>query len=185
MNLQHLLAIYSESERVKQLAGKLNAPGTKLHLRGLVGSALPVIISSLQSAQPQTHVVILNEEEDARYLYSDLYNLLDGRNVHLFPPSYKRPYHINALENSQVLERAEVLNRLKQNATSRDIVVTTFEAVCELVITEQELVKNTYELKVGNVFDMEFFIDFLAEHHFERSDFVYEAGQFAIRGGII
>ncbi|MFN5921047.1 MAG: transcription-repair coupling factor, partial [Bacteroidota bacterium] len=131
------------------------------------------------------HVVILTEEEDARYLYSDVYNLLDGRNVHLFPPSYKRPYHINALENSQVLERAEVLNRLKQNATSRDIVVTTFEAVCELVITEQELVKNTYELKVGNVFDMEFFIDFLTEHHFERSDFVYEAGQFAIRGGII
>lgn len=185
MNLQHLLAIYSESERVKLLAGKLNTPAAKLHLRGLVGSALPVIISSIHSSQPRTHVIILNEQEDARYLYSDMYNLLDGRNVHLFPPSYKRPYHINALENSKVLERAEVLNRLKQKATSGDVVVTTFESISELVITEQELVKNTYELRVGNLFNLEFFIDFLTEHHFERSDFVYEAGQFSIRGGII
>jgi transcription-repair coupling factor (superfamily II helicase) len=170
---------------VKQLAGKLHAPGAKLHLRGLVGSARSVIITALQTAQPRTHVIILNEQEDARYLYSDLYNLMDGRNVHLFPPSYKRPYHINALENSIVLERVEVLNRLKQKAHTGDLVVTTFEAISELVITEQELVKNTYELKVGSTFDLEFFIDFLTEHHFERSDFVYEAGQFSIRGGII
>jgi transcription-repair coupling factor (superfamily II helicase) len=180
-----LLAAYSESERVKDLAGKLIPSPIKLHLRGLVGSARSVIIAALQAQSPRTHLIILNELEDAGYIYSDFYNLFDGRNVHFFPPSYKRPYHINALENNQVLERAEVLNRLKQKADSGDIVVTTYEALAEKVITEVELVKNTYELKVGNTFDLEFFIDFLTEHHFERSDFVYEAGQFSIRGGII
>lgn len=185
MNLSQLLAAYSESERVKDLAGKLIPSPIKLHLRGLVGSARSVIIAALQAQSPRTHLIILNELEDAGYIYSDFYNLFDGRNVHFFPPSYKRPYHINALENNQVLERAEVLNRLKQKADSGDIVVTTYEALAEKVITEVELVKNTYELKVGNTFDLEFFIDFLTEHHFERSDFVYEAGQFSIRGGII
>jgi transcription-repair coupling factor (superfamily II helicase) len=89
------------------------------------------------------------------------------------------------LENGQVLERAEVLNRLNQHSTTGELIVTTAEALSELVISENDLTQNTYELKVGHPFDLEFFIDFLSEHHFERADFVYEAGQFSIRGGIV
>jgi transcription-repair coupling factor (superfamily II helicase) len=86
-----LLAAYSESELVKDLAGKLIPSPVKLHLRGLVGSARSVIIAALQAQSPRTHLIVLNEFEDAGYIYSDLYNLFDGRNVHFFPPSYKRP----------------------------------------------------------------------------------------------
>jgi transcription-repair coupling factor (superfamily II helicase) len=177
--------MYSETEHLKQLGMQLTKPQVKLNLRGIIGSAFPIIIASLQNASPSSHLIILTEQEEAKYMYSDIYNLLDGKNIHYFPPSYKRPFQIIASENNQILERAEVLNRLKQKSPNGDIIVTTYEAISELVITEKELTKNTFEIKQGNTFNLEFFIDFLTEHHFERSDFVYEAGQFSIRGGII
>jgi transcription-repair coupling factor (superfamily II helicase) len=186
LNLQQLLNVYSEDNRFKKLAGKLNQTNpSKLRLTGLVGSFESVLVAAYQQLQPRTHIFVLNDHDEARYLYADFDNLLEGKNIHFLPPSFKRPYQIQALENNQVLERAEVLNRLNQHALTGEIIITTAEALCEMVIGEKELTKNTYELKVGNVFDLEFFIDFLTEHHFERSDFVYEAGQFSIRGGIV
>ena len=77
------------------------------------------------------------------------------------------------------------MNRLNQKQGKGELIVTTIDAITEMVINEVELTQNTYEVKVGSNFDMQFFIDFLTEHHFERSDFVYEAGHFSIRGGII
>lgn len=171
---------------MKQLAGKLiSQNGVKLHLRGLVGSVDAVVASTLYTNNPGSHVFIFNDTDEARYFFSDLENLLTGKTVLFYPSSYRRPFQVNALDNGLVLERAEVLNRLNQHSLTGELVVTTAEAIAELVITEKELSLNTYELKVGLPFDLEFFIDFLTEHHFERSDFVYEAGQFSIRGGIV
>lgn len=186
MNLQQLLGIYSESDRFKSFAGKLRLPSpVKLHLTGLVGSSEAILAATLYKTQPRTNVFVFNDTDDARYFFSDLENLLEGKTVLFLPSSYRRPFQISAPDNTQVLERAEVLNRLNQHSLNGELVVTTAEALAELVITEKDLSANTYELKVGHPFDLEFFIDFLTEHHFERSDFVYEAGQFSIRGGIV
>jgi transcription-repair coupling factor (superfamily II helicase) len=186
LNLQQLLGIYSENDRFKTLAGKLALPSpVKLRLTGLVGSAGAVLASALYKVQPATQLFVFNDTDEARYFHSDLENLLEGKTVLFFPSSYRRPFQITGLDNGLVLERAEVLNRLNQHSLNGELIVTTAEALAELVITEQDLSANTYELKSGHPFDLEFFIDFLTEHHFERSDFVYEAGQFSIRGGIV
>ena len=186
LNLQELLSHYSESEKFKILAGKLNGKNDqKLRLAGLVGSVDAILATTLYKQQTPTQVFIFNDEEDAKYFYSDLENLLEGKSVLHFPASYKRPFHIHTPENSQVLERAEVLNKLNQRSLNGELIVTTADAICEMVISENDLSKNTYELKVGQSFDLEFFMEFLNEHHFERADFVYEAGQFSIRGGIV
>lgn len=186
MNIQQLLGIYSESDRFKTIAGKLSLPSpVKLRLTGLVGSIDAILASTLYTLQPRTNVFVFNDTDEARYFHADLENMLEGKTVLFFPSSYRRPFQISGLDNGLVLERAEVLNRLNQHALNGELVVTTAEALSELVITEKDLSANTYELKVGHTFDLEFFIDFLTEHHFERSDFVYEAGQFSIRGGIV
>ena len=186
MNIQQLLGIYSESERFKTIAGKLGSPSpVKLRLTGLVGSIDAILASTLYTTQPRTNVFVFNDTDEARYFHVDLENMLEGKTVLFFPSSYRRPFQISGLDNGLVLERAEVLNRLNQHSLNGELVVTTAEALAELVITEKDLSANTYELKVGHPFDLEFFIDFLTEHHFERSDFVYEAGQFSIRGGIV
>lgn len=186
MNIQQLLGIYSESDRFKTIAGKLGSLSpVKLRLTGLLGSIDAILAASLYTLQPRTNVFVFNDVDEARYFHADLENLLEGKTVLFFPSSYRRPFQISGLDNGLVLERAEVLNRLNQHALNGELVVTTAEALAELVITEKDLSANTYELKVGHPFDLEFFIDFLTEHHFERSDFVYEAGQFSIRGGIV
>jgi transcription-repair coupling factor (superfamily II helicase) len=186
LNLQQLLGIYSESDRFKTLAGKLSSPSpVKLRLTGLVGSVDAILASAVYRAQPRTQLFVFNDIDEARYFFSDLENLLEGKTILFFPSSYRRPFQITGIDNGLVLERAEVLNRLNQHSVNGELIVTTAEALSELVITEKDLSANTYELKVGHPFDLEFFIDFLTEHHFERSDFVYEAGQFSIRGGIV
>ncbi len=168
------------------MAGKLSSTSpVKLRLTGLVGSVDAILASTYYQLQPRTNVFVFNDVDEAKYFHSDLENLLEGKTVLYFPSSYRRPFQITGLDNGLVLERAEVLNRLNQHALNGELVVTTAEALAELVITEKDLTANTYELKVGHPFDLEFFIEFLTEHHFERSDFVYEAGQFSIRGGIV
>jgi transcription-repair coupling factor (superfamily II helicase) len=186
VNLKDLVTLYSESSRFKTMAGKLSSTSpVKLRLTGLVGSVDAILASTYYNLQPRTNVFVFNDVDEAKYFHSDLENMLEGKTVLYFPSSYRRPFQITGLDNGLVLERAEVLNRLNQHALNGELVVTTAEALAELVITEKDLTANTYELKVGHPFDLEFFIEFLTGHHFERSDFVYEAGQFSIRGGIV
>jgi transcription-repair coupling factor (superfamily II helicase) len=186
VNLKDLVTLYSESSRFKTMAGKLSLTSpVKLRLTGLVGSVDAVLASTFYNVKPQTNVFVFNDIDEARYFQADVENLLEGKTVLFFPSSYRRPFQISGIDNGLVLERAEVLNRLNQHSQNGELVVTTAEAIAELVIAEKELTANTYELKVGHTFDLEFFIEFLTEHHFERSDFVYEAGQFSIRGGIV
>lgn len=186
MNLQQLTGLYSRSEQYRELASALNkGKAGVVHLKGLSGSVDAVLAATYYSENKRTQLFVFNNQEDARYFYADLENLLEGKTVLYLPPSYRKPFAINQQDSTQVLERAEVLNRLNQHSTTGELVVTTAEALCELVIGETELTQNTYELKAGHPFDLEFFIEFLTEHHFERNDFVYEAGQFSIRGGII
>jgi transcription-repair coupling factor (superfamily II helicase) len=168
------------------MAGKLSSTSpVKLRLTGLVGSIDSILAATYYQLHPRTNVFVFNDSDEARYFHADLENLLEGKTVLYFPSSYRRPFQITGLDSGLVLERAEVLNRLNQHSLNGELVVTTAEALAELVITEKDLTANTYELKVGHPFDFEFFIEFLTEHHFERSDFVYEAGQFSIRGGIV
>jgi transcription-repair coupling factor (superfamily II helicase) len=83
-----------------------------------------------------------------------------------------------------VLLRAETLTALSRQG-SKAMVVTYPEAICEKVISNKQLEQNTISLSRGDKFSMEFITEFLLEHGFESSDFVYEAGQFSVRGGII
>ncbi|MBC7382000.1 MAG: transcription-repair coupling factor [Bacteroidia bacterium] len=186
MKLQELITVYKESEQIITLTGALNQPKPqKIHLTGLIGSAPALLATACYQMNLRTQVIVLNNKEDALYFVADLENLLEGKTINYFPASYKRSFQPETLDNNLVLERAEVLNRLDQHFSKGEWVITTAEALAELVISENDLHKNTFELKVGDQLDLEFFIEFLTEHHFERSDFVYEAGTFSIRGGII
>src|SRR5690606_31262679 len=106
--------------------------------------------------------------------------------VLLFPSSYKRAYQFDATENANILLRAEVLNRLNNRAAGAGSLIITYpEALTEKVINKRSLVANTLGAKVGEKLDVNFLTEMLASYDFERTDFVYEAGQFAVRGGIV
>ncbi|MBA9078368.1 transcription-repair coupling factor [Rufibacter quisquiliarum] len=187
MKATQFLELYRQDPVVQTVAQRLQTPEPQhIQLKGLVGSLDAVVASALQTMHPDTHLFILHDREEAAYFYSDLSNLLeDGQEVLLFPSSYKRAYQFDHTENANILLRAEVLNRLNDRAGAGALIVTYPEALTEKVINKKSLVANTLGAKVGEKLDVNFLSEMLTSYDFERTDFVYEAGQFAVRGGIV
>jgi transcription-repair coupling factor (superfamily II helicase) len=178
------LNLYRADGFIKTVAAGIKAPKNKnLQLKGISGSLDAVIVSAVFKISSQDSIIVLHDKEEASYFQNDLQNLLD-REILLFPMSYKRPYEFDEIENANVLMRTEVLNRLASK-TSAEIIVTYPEALAEKVINKRSLASNTFSVKLKEKLDTTFLEEFLHNYDFEKTDFVYEAGQFAIRGGII
>lgn len=126
----------------------------------------------------------MNDREDAAYLFNDLSNLLDNQYVYYFPSSYKRAIRMQQLDKDNVMLRTEVLNRLASR-NHKALILTYPEAILERVVSKKELNDNTLILKKGEQVNLDFTTEILYEYGFERTDFVYEPGQFSIRGGIV
>ena len=156
-----------------------------IHLKGMVGSLDALIIAALYGINHQNHLIVLHDKEEAAYFHNDLQNLLGDKEVLFFPTSYKRPYEFEETENANILMRAEILNRINHKASTGELIITYPEALTEKVINKRSLQKNTFSAKIGEQIDVEFLSELLSTYDFERTDFVYEAGQFAVRGGII
>ena len=195
MQVSDFLRLYRLSPELQVLAARLreaakpDPSNLRLHLRGLVGSQDAVVAAAVAHGQ-HPHVFILHDKDEAAYFLSDLQHLLpEGPEVLLFPSSYKRPYQFDETENANVLMRAEALNRINTTraaSTGNSVFIVTYpEALTEKVINRQSLVKNTFNAKVGDRLDVNFLGELLGEYDFEKTDFVYEAGQYAVRGGIV
>ena len=157
-------------------------------LRGLVGSQ-DAVVAAAAANQQVPNVFVLHDKDEAALFMADLRHLLpEGPEALLFPSSYKRPYDFDETENANVLMRAEVLNQLnasRQAGGVAPLIVSYPEALSEKVINRQSLVQNTFSAKVGDKLDVNFLGELLAQYDFEKADFVYEAGQYAVRGGIV
>ena len=158
-------------------------PGS-LHLKNVHGSLDAVLFASVYKSTKANHVVILHDREEASYFLNDLQNLLENKEILFFPMSYKRPYEYDEIENANVLLRSEALNQIG-NHPEGNIIITYPEALSEKVINKKSLASNTFLVIKGEKLDREFLEEFLHSYDFEKTDFVFEAGQFAIRGGII
>jgi len=144
-----------------------------------------VLLASYFQKLGGVHLILAQDKEEASFLNSDLQQLLGSEEYRIFPGSYKRPYHYDEVDNANVLIRAEMLNQLAEHRDTPRIVITYPEALYEKVINKRSLVENTFTAKVGESIDMGFVAEILSSYDFERTDFVYEPGQFAIRGGIL
>ena len=137
------------------------------------------------------HLIVCADKEDAAYFYNDLESLLGERGmdyskkqVLFYPTSYKRPYEPEKPDNTYILSRTEVLQRVS-TSERKTLIVSYPEALSEKVFTRKLLSKNTTKIKVGDKINLDFLTDVLYEYEFENVDFVVEPGQFAIRGGLV
>jgi transcription-repair coupling factor (superfamily II helicase) len=154
-----------------------------LQVKGLSGSANAFVISALHALSSKKIVAIIPDKEEAAYFLNDLEVLLPGKNILFYPASYRRAYQSEETDNANIMLRTEVLEKIAENAA--DIIVTYPSAISEKVITREKIAEVTLTLKKGEAVDLDFVTDMLIEYDFEREDFVYEPGQFALRGGII
>jgi len=179
------LSIYSSDGLVQTLAERIRTSKPEnIHIKGLSGSLDAVIFSSVCKAVRSSHLLILHDKEEASYFLNDLQNLLGQKEILFFPMSYKRPYEYDETENANILMRSEVLTLIASHPDSQ-IIVTYPEALVEKVINKKSLASNTFLVKKGERLDSQFLEDFFHNYDFEKTDFVHEAGQFAVRGGII
>ena len=183
MIAEDFLKIFREDPFVQNVHEKMvDVP--HFQLEGLHGSLDAVLAAALYKISPSPSIFILNDREDAAYFFNDLRNLLGEENTFYFPASYKRLFEYQDVENANVLLRAELINKLNQGLDN-PLIVTFSEALAEKVINKKSLVANTLKIRSGESLDLNFITELLVSYEFDKTDFVYEPGQFSIRGGIL
>jgi transcription-repair coupling factor (superfamily II helicase) len=184
MEQKELKQRFSKLSQIDATANQLQFAGTHIHWKGLVGSSRSLCASALAEQTPGHHLFVLNDKEEAAYFLNDLEGLFpDDKRVLFYPASYRVPYQLEETDNANVVSRAEVLEKI--NNGSNVWVVTYPKALFEKVPTQKKLSENTLRVEVGKTYSIDFINELLMEYHFERVDFVYEPGQFSIRGGIV
>lgn len=186
MIVKDFLQLYKTDGIVQTISQQISIAdkGSIFYIKGLCGALDTVLIASLgQEKNPL--LLICEGKEEAHYVLNDLQSLLGDPAVMLFPMSHKKPYEWEDVDNANVLMRAEVLNTLSHYHNQLLVLVSYPEALSDKVINRKSLVKNTLSIRVGDKIDPSFVAETLNEYDFERSDFVYEAGQYSVRGGIL
>ena len=184
MELKELLKYYKSHPSVIKLCEKFTEKTpSKISLKGLSGSSSAVVLTSSYDICPLGMIIILNDREEASYFFDDLNALGLDENVLFFPSSYRRNIVDERIDNENIIFRTEVLNKLALNETGY-IVVTYPEAIMEKVISGKGLEKHTLHIRKGEKLSISFINEVLYEYGFERVEFVYEPGQYSVRGSI-
>ena len=182
--------IYKNDAHIDAIVKTLRGGGHLL-CSNLTASSKAFVVEETFRQMGGQHLIVCSDKEDAAYFYNDLENMLGERGmdyskkqVLFYPTSYKRPYEPEKPDNTYILSRTEVLQRVS-TSERKTLIVSYPEALSEKVFTRKLLAKNTFKIKVGDKVNLDFLTDLLYAYEFESVDFVVEPGQFAIRGGLI
>ena len=185
LEVQELLTMYSAHPQVSALVGLLDDKSCRnLFLKGLNGSGAALTIASLFFKKRGSYVCVLNDQEEAGYFYHDLMQLTNSQDIFFFPSAYRRAIKYGHLDPANEILRTEVLSRL-QMPDLPTVIVTYPDALAEKVIAQADLKQKTLQIGVGDKLDNMFVSDILDEYGFEQVDYVYEPGQYAMRGSIL
>lgn len=183
--MKKILQKYAESPRTNQFGIFSDVKDGKLvQLKGLSGSSRAVYVHQFISELKGSHLIILNDKEEAAYFYNDLLMLDGNERTSFFPSSYTRSIQYKKTDEDNIITRTKVLKRLSERRAA-SFVVTYPEALMERVLNRRELDNNSFIIKTGENISRDFLDELLQEYNFELVDFVYEPGQYAIRGSII
>ena len=115
METEQFLKYFEGQNNFTEILEKLKAPpGEKIHTQGLIGSVKTILLSNLFQKSNKNFVVLLNDREEAAYFFDDLNNLGFAENTLFFPSSYKRSIQYDDLEQENIVQRTEVLNKIKK-----------------------------------------------------------------------
>ncbi|HPG54953.1 MAG: Transcription-repair-coupling factor [Bacteroidetes bacterium ADurb.Bin302] len=184
MDSSDFLKILRQHPNFDTLQKWVSSSSKNLKINGFCGSSASIFLHEAQIGHHLPAVYVLHDHEEAGYFYNDLIQFYGDENIFYFPSSYKKKVKDGILKDSanQVL-RTETLNAISMR--SDWTIVTYPEALSEKVIEPNKLEKETLHLRVGEKPGIEFVIEALTEYGFEQIDFVYEPGQFSVRGSII
>ena len=186
MNIQELEQQYARLPQLKALASELGkSSGKTIFLEGLLASSAPMLFASLSAKCPRRMLFVLQDAEEAGYFYHDLTQLMGTSDVLFFPSSYRRAVKYAQRDPASEILRMEVLSRIMRKALSTLYVVSYPEALAELVVSKKNLDARTLVLEKDQTIAVADIEKTLHEFGFHEVDYVYEPGQFALRGSIL
>ena len=185
MTITELQQRYAAHPNVEAMSGLLKNPSVRtLFCGGLCASAASLFSSVLVQRGEFPFVFILGDLEEAGYFYHDLTQVLGTDKVLFFPSSFRRAIKYGQKDAANEILRTEVLSRLQKGEEGL-CVVTYPDALAEKVVSRKELGDKTLKLHSGENVDTNFIMEVLRSYGFEYVDYVYEPGQYAVRGSII
>ena len=174
------------SKTLGKLCREYKNRSATVHLEELVGGALSFYAAAAVAKSGGVHVFVAEDRDAAAYLMNDFYNLLDEERVCFFPSSWKRSAVYGAEDAQGVVQRTATMNALRGFPGKGYLVVCTYpEALAERVADADTLRKGTISVRVGDKISIEVLEQELVDAAFTRVDFVYEPGQYSVRGGIV
>ena len=187
---EQLAQFAAGSERLGALCRAYTRRSATVHLRELVGGALSFYAAAAVSECGGVHVFVAEDRDAAAYLLNDFYNLLDEKRICFFPSSYKRSAAYGAEDAQGVVQRTTTMNAVRAFGSGAPagnyLVVCTYpEALAERVADAEVLQRRTIAVRVGDRISIEVLEQELIDAGFTRVDFVYEPGQYSLRGGIV
>ena len=184
MTIAELEQIFTDQQAFRQLTESIR-PGSTVQLASLVGSSLSLVAHGAIARLGGVHVLVAEDRDAAGYLYNDLYPLTGGEGLFFFPTGYKRSIQYGQEDPSGLVQRTTALNALRSAADKPLILCTYPEALTEKVADRERLSDSVLKLRRGDNLSTAFVEEALRECRFERVEFVYEPGQYSVRGGIV
>ncbi len=182
MKIEELEKVYAKLPQVAALAHEIeNAATRRIFLEGLLASSAPMLFGTLAAKCNKPILFILQDAEEAGYFYHDLTQLLGTRRVLFFPSSYRRAIKYGQLDSASQILRTEVMTQMDKSV----FIVTYPEALAEMVVPKQTLNDRTVVIEKGQEVPVGDITKQLRELGFNEVDYVYEPGQFALRGSIL
>ncbi len=185
MELNELLRLYGKHPTAKALGRMLASSAQRMYVGGNRGSSLAMAFASIADKQTSPLLFIMDDVEEAGYLYHDLAQALGEEQVLFFPSSFRRAIRFGQRDAANEILRTQVLGRLAAGQGKGMYIVSYPEALAELVVTRQQMTEQTLTLRVGEHIDMTEVEGRLTDLGFRRVDYVYEPGQMAVRGSIV
>ena len=183
--MEYLKSIVRKSKRANELIKCLEKLGSTVHLEQMVGGAYSLYAASIIEEMGGIHIFLADDRDSAAYLVNDLYELLDEERVEFFSSGYKRSAAYGAEDAQGIVRRTSALNAITSFKDGYLAVCTYPEALAESVSERIDLAQLSLQLHVGDRLEQNTLVNWLMEHGFERVDFVYEPGQYSVRGGIV
>ncbi|MFT3884857.1 MAG: transcription-repair coupling factor [Flavobacteriales bacterium] len=206
-SIPDLLSLYRNDARVARVAEGLHEKAARVRIAGTIGSSQALIAASVIEQLPGTHVFVLNDREEAAYFLNDLEALRnvkkggdedvrkkEAQDLYFYPAPSRSPYDPEGHHDGERVTRTEVLEVLMSRAasspadlpSSRSLLIVTYpDALVPLVIGKEEMAKNTLTVKRNEELPIDTLQEWLEGTGFQRVEFVYEPGQFSLRGGIV
>ena len=183
--MDFIKSLVRKSKRAGELRKSLENIGSTVHLKQLVGGAYSLYAADVVERMGGIHIFLADDRDGAAYLLNDLYELLDEERVTFFSSGYKRSAAYGGEDAQGVVRRTATLNAITSHKSGYLAICTYPEAIAEAVAERERLEEESLHISVGQKMAQADLVNWLIEREFTKVDFVYEPGQYSVRGGIV